>query len=290
MREDRLDWAAGLERHAERMFKETGNPYYVVAAIAAARTAEWQSPKWAVDALTKAVADAWWVSEMPGGELSVDRALGLRTKRGGTPPKRAAEKSSIEDGVFALVKTIHTCFELSVPTACEIVYRAIDYEYAKGAEEWLPPPGEPNYSDHDLERIGLTRSELAEIRVREKSSTAKIIEKDKNTDAVKSKLYQYKHWTITHGDRLGYSLDKLIDRYYREGGKRIVPHGKVSERDMLFYDGAFLLLIGYRCTHKVDIVRGEDDPIQCQSAVANLPFRPDFKQWRDRIPLFSVVK
>lgn len=272
------------------MFKETGNPYYVVAAIAAARTAEWKVPEWAVDALTKAVADAWWVSEMPGGELSVDRALGLRTKRGGTPAKRSAEKSSIEDGVFALVKTIHTCFEVSVPTACEIVYMAIDFEYAKGAEEWLPSPEERDYSDDDLKKIGLSRCALAEVREREKKSTAQIIEKDKNTDAVKSKLYQYKHWTITHGDRLGYGLDKLIDRYYREGGKRTVPHGKASEKNMLFYDGAFLLLIEYRCTHRIDIVRGEDDPIQCKSAVADLRFRLDFKEFRDRVPLFSVVK
>jgi len=276
--EERFDWAASVDKHSERMFRETANPYYVVAAIGSARFVGWKSPKWALEALLQGVEKAYWLSSRYGTDPSIDRALGLKIKRGGGSLARRAQKASIEASIFDLVRVIYTCFDVSIPVACETAFYAIDYDFARSMEEVLHR--EWKISDERLAEAGLTREWHAATEASEIARSNAIIEETGHTEAVKEKLRSYQWWSITRGDRIGYSLEQLIDRYYRIGSKREIPHGKAPERLAIHFDGSFLLLRPEWCTHEItnlDEIRNRKvEPPTGKSALAHFARRNDF--------------
>lgn len=275
MREERQKQASGLEAHAKRMYEETANPYWVVTAIAAARWGEFTPPKWALDILLKAVDTAWLQHEAFDTDVSIDASLGLHKLRGKKSNERSANRASIESSAFDLVKTIHTCFDVSIPKACELAYFAVDYDFSRHAEEtlWRPTKGE-----HPLSP-GITSEEWNATNDRWKENSKRIISSPNHTTKVQAKLEICAWWTITHGDRLGYSLDQLIDRYYRVGGKRRVPHGKITEHEWLLFQGHFLLAIPEKCSHAITF----NDRKHCVSALSGLQRRPDFVKLEARL-------
>lgn len=282
MQEERFNWAAGMETHAKRMYDETGNPYYIVAAIAASRIANWKTPAWALEKLLDSTLEAWLLSNKNSMNLSIDKALGISTKRGGTPAKVRALKASVEQSVFDLIKTIHACFDASIPQICEIVFYAIDFDFAKEMEEILYKPSNA-ISQSYLDEIGMKQQEWDAIKKSEIERSEIIMDSDSHTEAVKAKLRKFRWWEITNGDRLSYSLDQLIDRYHRDGTKRIVPHGKATEQTKLFFDGHFLLLIPEKCTQKININSDELGKYECTSSLAGFTMRPAFKAFSDRL-------
>ena len=277
MMEERKDWAANRASHAKRMFEQTSNPYYLIEALAATSIGDFLPPDWALALLLKGVERAWVQANIDGDEISLDKALGLRTKRGGSPPRRSAKRLSAEDAVFHLVKNIHACFDLSIPDACEIVYHSVDKEFAEGMDEVLwKPKRHSKFSDEDLNRLGITREKYDEIEESEKNISRKIVESDSSPDAVKEKLRLFDWWNVFRGERLGYGLDQLIDRYYRVGSKRVFPHGKVSEKLMLFFEGSRLLDHPELCATKVRPSARPGERYVSESALTHLGMRSDF--------------
>jgi hypothetical protein len=284
MMEERKDWAANTAAHSKRMYDETSNPYYVIAALAATNIGDFLPPDWALKVLLDGVKRAWTQANRTGEEVSLDNALGLHAKRGGTPPRRSAKRASVEDAVFRLVKIVHACFDVSIPVACEIVHYSIDDVFAEDMEEnlWKPSLNE-TFSDQDLKKLGMTRKQYDEIQGSEKSRSIAIIETGGHSDVVAGKLRAFNWWSVTRGDRLGYSLDQLIDRYYRVGSKRKIPHGKASEQTMVLFEGYRLLRTPALCTHKITIVEREGYRIDCESALASVAPRRDFQQFLERV-------
>jgi hypothetical protein len=239
MREERLDWASSKLKHSELMFEVTQNPYYLVAAVATARIAEWKVPDWALNALLDRVKESYFESERTGEDLSIDRALGLKTKRGGTPAHRKAWKTNLERSSFKLVQIIHYCFAISIPEACEIFFQSIDNEFAQGMEEYLFNPAKCMSQYEPMGNI--TREIMDEMDRKHIERSKKEIESGRHTADVVDKLRRYAWWEVTRGDRLGYSLEKFIDRYYREGTKLKIDFGKASEDVYMHAQGLDLL-------------------------------------------------
>jgi hypothetical protein len=273
MVEDRKNWAAGTAEHAKRMFKETSNPYYIILSLAATKIGDFKPHDWALDALLTGVVKAW-VDEGDGKKLSLDDALGLRTRRGGAPVSQKASTASCEDGVFRLIKTIHTCFDISIPDACEIVYYSIDFQFATEMEEVMWRPWK---WPEDIDK-----EEFVSIEEIEKAKSKKIIDRFSKTPKVFNKLSARDWWSITRGDRLGYSLEYLIDRYYRVGTTRAVPSGRTDEMTMIYFGGVFLLKIDHDCTFKIDF--DEQHGAVCKTALKGKPLRKEFAEFFARCP------
>jgi hypothetical protein len=251
MIEERRDNACAAIQHCERMFAETQNPYYIVMALAAARSGDFEPPEWALDELLRAVSVATFRHNVSGARISIDAALGLAVSRGKAPKEREAHKHDADARAFDLARTIHACFEVSIPDACEIAYYAIDLDFARLCEEYTQP--EP------------------------------LIEASEDPDVVKDKMRAGKWWTITHGDRLGYSLDQFIDRYYRLGTRGKGPYKDLPGKEGEFFEGSFLLLSPERCTREITLADIDGGIPRSKSAVANLPKRPDFKQFEAKL-------
>ena len=104
---------------------------------------------------------------------------------------------------------------------------------------------------------------------------------------MKEKLRSFQWWSITRGERIGYSLEQLIDRYYRIGCKREIPHGKAPERLLIQFEGHFLLLCPERCTHKIvnldEMGNRKNKPPTGISAVAHFARRSDFDDFHNRL-------
>ena len=159
--EENRDWAAWADRHGEQMYARTKNPYYVIEAVASARTVGWKQPEWALDALLDAVKDAYFSSHGPTKVVSLDAALGLKTGPGTAPPKLRAYKELNEGCVFQDVSLLLFCFDISIPMACELVYLEPDYQFAKEMSETIT--GAWVVEDEDLPRFGIrgmTREEF----------------------------------------------------------------------------------------------------------------------------------
>jgi hypothetical protein len=188
MLEDRKNAAANNIMHCEKMYRETRNPFFVLDALAASRWGEFTPPEWALEELLHAVEQAVRSNhKQPGDRLSIDAALGLTLSRGKTPVERRAKQLSREERIFYRIRTLHACFDISIPQACEIAYFSPDSSFAReweeyGSEQWINTLDEP--------------------------------------EELKKKLRSKKPWSISYGDRVGYGLENLIDRYYRAGTKQ----------------------------------------------------------------------
>ncbi len=269
MKEDRLSWAAGLAGHAQRMFDETGNAYFVVAAIAGARSVKCEVPDWALNILLDAVNTAYWTSEDGHTALSLDKALGLKTTRGGVPLRKSGIKAIVEGSVFNMVRAIHQSFDVSIPTACEHAYYAIDDEFAEEMHELLQ---QGEVAEETLTKIGLTRSDWEVMTARDDERRCELRAHGDNNAEVSAKLRMNAWWRITRGDRLGYSLDRLIDKYHRVGKKpaRSVPEA-IDQQLLDFFAAVKLLISPEKCTRAAAGGTGE-----AKSSLAGVPHRPEF--------------
>jgi hypothetical protein len=222
MKEERLNWAAATEDHAKRLFAATKNPYYVIEAIAAARTAEWKVPNWALDCLLDAVKRAYWSAYMSSKLVSIDEALGVKAKRGGTPPKLRAYRDSDEVIVFDDILILHGCFEIAIPDACELVYNEIDFHFAREMNESISEDIE--ISDEELAKIRMTREQINDLNRKARETRESLVAIPFHTPAVREKLIAKQWWQITTGDRLGYGVERLIERYHKRGAKIAAAH------------------------------------------------------------------
>jgi hypothetical protein len=275
--EERLDWAAGTERHAEAMYQATKNPYFVVLAIYAAQIAEWKAPEWAVGALLDAVKKAYSAS-LGGTALSIDKALGISTKRGDSPVQLKGERQSKERSIFLLIRTLTYCFDVSIPDACEAIYYSIDFGFAQSMQESLAsdPLWVKKFDDERLSKIGMSRADLEKMIESERARESKIIEKRGRPQAVKSKLLARKWWEVTRGDSLGYSLDQLINRYYRVGSKQKFDYGKASEETYLHFKG-LQMLRGPECAISIEPHENHDLKFNYVSALKEMCPTSKFK-------------
>src|SRR6185312_15455266 len=133
---------------------------------------------------------------------------------------RSANHASLESNLFDLVKVIHSCFDVSIPKSCELAFYSIDEDFIEGLREVVYRPFASEYSDEQLKRIGMTRDQIEEAEEHDRLRWEKLIKRPEYTPAVKSKLESLNIDSITYGDRVGYSLDRLIDRYHRAGSRR----------------------------------------------------------------------
>lgn len=262
MMEERKDSACSAIQHCERMYAETQNPYYVVMALGAARWGDFAPPEWALDVLLTAVNVATFQHNVTGARISIDAALGLTLSRGKTPREREAQKHDAEARAFDLVRTIHACFDVSIPAACELAYYAIDFDFARGLAEDFGEPGEKLTTYGERGVANAARNEHAPI--------------------ARAKVQAREWFNITYGDRLGYSLDQFIDRYYREGTRRAgrFPdlHGEGE-----FFEGTFLLLQPELCTRKITLADCDGYQPRAVSDVSKLPKRADFARFEAKL-------
>jgi hypothetical protein len=154
-------------------------------------------PAWINDALFEAAASvASYV--ICGTELSnynvrtraaasMDVALGIRPRRGQKPYDKAERLRTARDAIFDIIEQLRTCYDIDIPTACESAY------YFRDAESLAIHTA--------VVQARKDRGDIADDAEFQKSMREAIEESDK-----------------TFGERVGCSLDSLIDRYYREGG------------------------------------------------------------------------
>tara|TARA_R110000851_G_scaffold72099_1_gene160003 strand:+ start:508 stop:1371 length:864 start_codon:yes stop_codon:yes gene_type:complete len=236
----------------EKSFLETGNSYFACSAIATAASLNLPAPQWAMALLLKSVQDAVSVYGRSGGEFSVDRALGLRLKRGQRRREDQALTAMVENNAFTQVHLILRCFDISIPEACEIVYRSVAYLFA--------------HSCHFANGTPAGSGRLPSV--------------------VLDKIRLKDWWSITCGDRLGYGLENFIDRYYRVGTKQQSPKEERSELEESSYFSsgyALMRLMPEFCTYRVVFenfpgAHGVAIAPSTVSALACLPKRPEF-QW-----------
>jgi len=188
MLEERKIAACDTIMHCEEMYRETRNPFFVLDALAASRWGQFTPPEWALEELLYAVEQAMRSNrEQPGSRISIDEALGLTLSRGKKPAERKARQLSCEDRIFHRIRALLFCFEASIPQACEIVFFAPDSSFAL---QW---------GEFGSEQLINTLEEPEEVKDKLRSRTPE---------------------KVTYGDRLGYGLENLIDKYYREGTKK----------------------------------------------------------------------
>lgn len=236
----------------EKSFLETGNSYFACSAIATAASLNLRAPQWAMSLLVTSVQDAVNAYGQSGGDFSVDRALGLRPKRGQRRREDQALTTIVENNAFTQVHLILRCFDISIPEACEIVYRSIAYLFAQSCHF---AKGTPTSSGR------LPSVVLDKIRLKD-------------------------WWSITRGDRLGYGLENFIDRYYRVGTKQQSPKEARSELEEASYFSSGYTLMRLTpefCTHRVVFenfpgAHGVVVASSTVSALASLPMHPEF-QW-----------
>lgn len=272
-RGERKDAACAVIQHCERAFAETQNPYYVVDALYAAHWGEFLPPEWALERLLNAVHIAVRQHTSTGERISIDAALGLAISRGKTPKEREAHKHDVETSTFGLVRVIHTCFDVSIPAACEIAYYAIDFNFARGCEESLWQPRDPPKLP-----AGMARAQWEKADAWYRKDSERMIDQPDNPDTVKAKMRRGDWWTITRGDRLGYSLDQFIDRYYREGKRHKNGWDKLPGNDGMFFKGHSLLSIPEHCSLQVTLADCDGYRPRAVSALASLPKRLGFAQ------------
>lgn len=280
MVEERKAAAAAVISHSEYMYGETGNPFYVANALYAAHWGDFTAPEWALKALLSAVYSTMRTHHESGTRISIDSALGLTIGRGKGIPEARAKKQSSETTAFRLVKTIHACFDVSIPSACEIAYYAVDCDFAQAMERqlWRPSRWLP-----DMERF-LTFDEWLEVDSRSKKDSQQIIENSGHPEAIKHKLRSGEWWNVTHGDRVGYSLDNFIEQYHRAGTKlKVKGSGRLTGEELIFFDGSDLLLSPERCTRAIEMTKDPDYPLRCISELHTLPMRPAFAKFNQHL-------
>ena len=210
MSEETKIYVAGANRRAKRLFEETRNPYWILRSLQL--TKNFFAPSdWAVQALVRAAAKAMEDHEKGGVELSIDRVLGLRTKRGGTPSSKKAVAEDKLDEVLARIAILHAYYEISKETACEALYHSVDVvhasnldfvttEAAHGELAGFNPSG--NRVKYGADGRGALR-ELLEKMEKFDSSPLRIQERTKI-------------WSTTFAETLGCSLDTLIAKAHRK--------------------------------------------------------------------------
>lgn len=213
---DPKSWALIAEPRAKRMFSATGNPFYVIEAIAAARTAGWRVPEWALECLLDAVNRSYWDS-VAQKKISIDDALGLQAKAGESLKKVRAHRDDMEGTVFDDIFILKHCFKLPIEKACELVFNEVDFRF--GSEMKISIFDGCEITDDALKKAGMTR-ELFDETNNQFRKLAELHENSQlNSAAVKEKLAARKFFQINTGDRLGYTVDHLIERYHKTGGK-----------------------------------------------------------------------
>lgn len=213
---DPKSWALMAEARAKRMFSETENPFYVIEAITAARTAGWRIPEWALECLLDAVSRSYWNS-LALDKISIDDALGLQAKRGGTLKKVRAHRDDMEGSVFDDIFILKHCFKLSIEKACELVFNEVDFRF--GSQMKMSIFDGCEITDDALKKSGMTRKFFDETNSQFRKLAELHTNSPLNSAAVNEKLAARKFFHINTGDRLGYGIDRLIERYQKPGGK-----------------------------------------------------------------------
>jgi len=232
MTEERRNWAANAEAEAERLYRETTEPYYAVLAIAAARRGDFIPPDWATDVLFKALDSAVLNYQTTGAEISLDKELGLKGERGKSSPGKRAERAMMDRWVFSDILILHTCFDISIPDACELVYNEPDFSFARSMEEAIG--NVVTLTDQQLANLGMTRVALETVNKETAERNKRIIQLAGNNTQVRKKLESRKWWEITTGERLGYGLETLIEKYYRFQKRDLLPSYNMDLKAMHF--------------------------------------------------------
>lgn len=190
----------------ERLYLRTGNSVHLLRAIAICNASGWDQPSWALMRLTEAVEQAVETANKTGNRLSIDAALGLKLKRGQSPRERSAVAEAVEWHALDTMRIVLECFDLSIPAAAEKIYYSLDDEFISFIA------GAVTFSaDSDATLAEIVCAEPATRQVREKFATGR--------------------WScITFGDRLGYAVDRLEDRFTRFSSERWSAPRRRSDR------------------------------------------------------------
>ncbi|RZO84689.1 MAG: hypothetical protein EVA65_10860 [Oceanococcus sp.] len=282
MFEDRKNAACDRIMYCERAYKESSNPYYVVAALDAAHWGEFTPPEWALNVLLDANRAAMRRHVETGERISIDAALGLAVGRGQRAPEHLAKKEIAERPAFVLVKTILACFDAAIPDACEVVYYAVARDFAMEWQEIadfhsLGREWKPDWSNL------ISADEWKARQAQGCAEFKREVLACGENEAVQKKLMGHRWWEILHGDRLGYSLDNFIERYYRFGTKSVVPSGRVSEQQMLMFKGHSLLMTPDGCATSVTYRHQSGYALQGVSALGKFKMRSDFEDLHRRL-------
>lgn len=186
---------------AQAQYARSKNPWWLfwgVSCISHERADGKNTPiaAWIIDALFEAAAsvapavicgpDVWEKYPKLRAKASMDVALGIKPQRGGRRYDNARRVQSARNDIFRVIERLRSCYDIDIPTACESAYY---------------------FRDVDSLVIGTA-----------------IVEdwKDRGRFADDATFQQQMRETFdenykTFGERMGCSLDSLIDRYYREG-------------------------------------------------------------------------
>lgn len=279
--EDRKNAACDTIMHSERMYRETQNAYFALNALFAAKWGEFSPPEWAISRLLDAVESAMRLHHRFGERISIDAELGLTVLRGQSPKEKVAYRASRESASFRLVQTIHACFDVSIPIACEAVFYAICKTFSVSCEERYEDFG-AGARDRSCRR-GMTSDQWNELRSRCLRDANRSLDAEIFPDLVKEKIRSGNWWSITHGDLLGYSLDRFIERFYRKSSAL----RKASSDTPLahtFLAGWLLLSDPAECANKITLANEAGYRLRAVSLVASFPLRAEFEAFLNRLP------
>lgn len=280
---DRKNAAADRIHYCEMAYIESKNPYYVVAALDAARWGDFPPPDWALEVLLDANSAAMRKHDETGERISIDTALELSPERGHRAPENIAKREIIERSALMLSKTILACFEVSIPDACEITFYAIDHQFALDWQETadyfsVGVKWQPSWCDF------WTHDEWEMQQTERDEQFERVVATSGECLAVQEELLKREWWGISRGTRLNYSLDHFIDRYYRIGTKMRVPSGQASESQRLFIKGGLLLLTPAECSSEIRARKaGDGYVLEGVSSLKNLKMREDFQELHQRL-------
>jgi len=217
MSEETREWIAQSNERAKRMFEDTKNPYWILYSLWL--TKNFFSPSdWAVNAIVTAAADAISASNA-GEELSLDKALGLKTKRGGTPVAKSAARDAKLGAALELVDILHLYFDISKEAACEFIYFSLDISHCSDLD---------GKADMDLlhcasKRVAADEPKYAELpereilgRVAEREILGRVFDLYKELSEHEDHIQKRRAiWSTTFEQTLGISLETFIAKAHR---------------------------------------------------------------------------
>lgn len=281
MLEDRKNAACDTIMHSERMYRETRNAYFALNALFAARWGEFTPPEWAISRLLDAVESAMRRHHRFGERISIDAELGLTVSRGQSPKEKVAYRASRESASFRLVQTIHACFDVSIPIACEAVFYAICKTFSVSCEERYERFS-AGARDRSCPR-GVTSDQWDELRSRSLRDANQSLDAAILPDLVKSQIRLGHWWSITHGDMLGYSLERFIERFYRKSSALRKASSDTPLAHTFFY-GWRLLRDPAECAKEITLANEVGYQLRAVSLVASFPLRAEFEAFLNRLP------
>jgi hypothetical protein len=190
------DSAVKHDEFAKRMYEETGNSYWVLYSVfhkTAFDPESFESSDWATIALKLAVLSAFAKHEN-GADLSLDKQLGLKPRRGRSP---AVKRAAIHEKTMRALKfaeTIHALYDVSKEVACEIIFHSVDLEHARKTEV-----REQHYAfDGIMKHLSGIRAAAAEYH-----------------QGSKWQKRRKEIWSATFENTLGFSLETFIAKAHR---------------------------------------------------------------------------